>query len=93
MSFAALGFVSCNDWLELTPTDQVSDKSAWESEEATDLYVNNFYEYIALYGQFGDQPWENVWLSLSRKLQLSLYFPQYHRVLATVAHLALLVVS
>ena len=55
VSFAALGFVSCNDWLELTPTDRVSDKSAWESQEATDLYVNNFYEYIAIYGQFGDQ--------------------------------------
>lgn len=55
VSFAALGLVSCNDWLELTPTDRVSDKSAWESQEATDLYVNNFYEYIAIYGQFGDQ--------------------------------------
>lgn len=57
-SFAALGFVSCNDWLDLTPTDSVSDKSAWESQDATDLYVNNFYEYIALYGQFGNQQFQ-----------------------------------
>ena len=55
LSFAALGLTSCNDWLDLTPTDRVSDKSAWESQEATDLYINNFYEYIAIYGQFGDQ--------------------------------------
>lgn len=55
LSFMALGLVSCNDWLELTPTDRVSDKSAWESQEATDLYINNFYEYISVYGQFGSQ--------------------------------------
>lgn len=56
--FAALGFVSCNDWLELTPPDRVSDKAAWESQAATDLYVNNFYEYISIYGQFGDQQFQ-----------------------------------
>ncbi len=55
MSFLALGLVSCNDFLELTPTDRISDKSAWESQASTDLYVNNFYEYLSLYGQFGDQ--------------------------------------
>lgn len=54
MSFAALGLVSCNDYLDLTPTDRVSDKSAWESQEVTDLYVNNFYEYLSIYGQFGE---------------------------------------
>ena len=55
LSFLSLGLVSCNDFLELTPTDKVSDKSAWENQAATDLYVNNFYEYIHVYGQFGDQ--------------------------------------
>ena len=54
MSFIALGLVSCNEWLDLTPTNQITDKAAWESEEITDLYVNNFYEYLALYGQFGE---------------------------------------
>ena len=58
VSFAALGLMSCNDWLELTPPDRVSDKAAWESQAATDLYVNNFYEYIAIYGQFGDQQFQ-----------------------------------
>ncbi len=55
MSFLALGLVSCNDFLDLTPTDRISDKSAWESQASTDLYINNFYEYLSLYGQFGDQ--------------------------------------
>lgn len=55
VSVAALGLTSCNDFLDLTPTDRLSDKSAWESQQATDLYINNFYEYISLYGQFGDQ--------------------------------------
>ena len=58
LSFAALGLTSCNDWLDLTPTDRVSDKSAWESQEATDLYINNFYEYLHIYGQFGDQQFQ-----------------------------------
>lgn len=58
MSFLALGLVSCNDFLDLTPTDKVSDKSAWESQALTDLYINNFYEYLSLYGQFGDQQFQ-----------------------------------
>lgn len=58
LSFAALGLTSCNDWLNLTPPDRVSDKAAWESKESTDLYVNNFYEYISIYGQFGDQQFQ-----------------------------------
>lgn len=55
VSVAALGLTSCNDFLDLTPTDRLSDKAAWESQQATDLYINNFYEYISIYGQFGTQ--------------------------------------
>lgn len=43
----------CNDWLDLTPTTKITDKSAWESQEATDMYINNFYEYLSIYGSFG----------------------------------------
>ena len=51
-----LSGVSCNKFFDdMKPTDKVSDKSAWENQAATDLYVNNFYEYIHVYGQFGDQ--------------------------------------
>ena len=27
----------------------------WEKEEYTDLYVNNFYEYLNIYGPFGSE--------------------------------------
>ncbi len=54
MSLTALGLTSCNDYLELTPTDRVSDKAMWESETATDLYINNFYEYLSVYSPFGE---------------------------------------
>ena len=54
LSFLTLGLVSCNDYLELTPTDKITDKSVWENQAATDLYVNNFYEYIHVYSQFGE---------------------------------------
>ncbi len=57
-SVAALALTSCNDFLDLTPTDRLSDKAAWESQDATDLYINNFYEYISLYGQFGNQQFD-----------------------------------
>lgn len=55
VSLASLALVSCNDFLELTPTDKLTDKAAWEDTHATDLYINNFYEYLSLYGQFGNQ--------------------------------------
>ncbi|MFA7492785.1 MAG: RagB/SusD family nutrient uptake outer membrane protein [Proteiniphilum sp.] len=45
----------CSDWLDLTPTDQVTDKIVWERESSVDLYVNGFYTYLHQYGQFGDQ--------------------------------------
>ena len=49
-AFCASG---CTDYLELKPTDKTSSKSVWEKEEYTDLYVNNFYEYLNIYGPFG----------------------------------------
>lgn len=44
---------SCSDWLDLTPTDQLTDKVIWEKESSVDLYVNGFYTYLNQYGQFG----------------------------------------
>lgn len=45
----------CADWLDLTPTDRLSDKVVWEEEASVDLYVNGFYTYLTQYGQFGTQ--------------------------------------
>ena len=47
------GFSSCNDWLNLTPTDSLSGKIIWEDESTVDLYVNGFYTYLNKYSQFG----------------------------------------
>jgi hypothetical protein len=42
----------CNDFLDTTPTDRISDKIVWESNETVQLYVNTFYAYIDRYGIF-----------------------------------------
>ena len=55
MAAAAFTLSGCNSFLDTTPTDRVSDKLVWTSTEYTDLYVNNFYEYLSVYGQFGSQ--------------------------------------
>ena len=48
-----LALCSCDKWLDLTPTDRLSDKIIWENEESVNKYVNGFYTYIHQYGQFG----------------------------------------
>ncbi|MDD4631996.1 MAG: RagB/SusD family nutrient uptake outer membrane protein [Proteiniphilum sp.] len=50
---AVIFFSSCSDWLDLTPTDKLTDKVIWEDESSVDLYVNGFYTYLNQYGQFG----------------------------------------
>lgn len=48
-----LGFSGCTDWLDTTPTDRVTDKIVWTDANSVQLYVNGFYTYINVYGQFG----------------------------------------
>ena len=43
----------CSSFLDTTPTDRLSDKVVWTSEEYVDHYINNVYVHIELYGQFG----------------------------------------
>lgn len=43
----------CNKFLDLTPTDRLSDKVIWDNEASADKYVNGFYTYLHQYGQFG----------------------------------------
>ena len=42
----------CSDFLDTTPTDRISDKVVWESNETVQLYINTFYAYIDRYGIF-----------------------------------------
>lgn len=51
---AVISFSSCSDWLDLTPTDKLTDKVIWEDESSVNLYVNGFYTYLNQYGQFGE---------------------------------------
>lgn len=49
----SMGLWSCNDFLDLTPTDKVTDKIVWQTENGVTDYVTGFYPYINIYGQFG----------------------------------------
>ncbi len=44
---------SCEDFLERTPLDQISDPEFWTSETDLELYVNSLYEYFEGYGGVG----------------------------------------
>ena len=50
--FAAAAMTGCNNWLDMSPTDKVSDKIVWSEEEYIKQYVNGFYPYISRYGAF-----------------------------------------
>ena len=49
-----ISLAGCNDFLDTTPTDRISDKLVWESNETVQLYMNTFYAYIDRYGIFGN---------------------------------------
>jgi hypothetical protein len=42
----------CDDFLDTTPTDRISDKVVWQDVETATLYCNTFYAYIDRYGLF-----------------------------------------
>ena len=42
----AAGLTSCNDYLDMTPTDSVSDKIIWQTTENAEYGVNYIYSYI-----------------------------------------------
>lgn len=52
----AAASVSCNDFLDLQPTDAVTDRMMWSKPEYAELYVNSFYDYINNYSQYWTDP-------------------------------------
>lgn len=50
---SVIGLSGCNKFLDLTPTDKLSDKVVWQSKENVELYVNGFYPYITIYSPYG----------------------------------------
>ncbi len=43
---AALGLFSCTPYLDMTPTDSVSDKVMWENTQNAEYHVNYLYTYL-----------------------------------------------
>ena len=41
-----LTFCACDDYLDMTPTDSVSDKTIWSSVPNAEMAINNYYNYI-----------------------------------------------
>ena len=54
----AVTLSSCDNFLEVTPTDQVSDQTLWQTTENADLFLNNVYGAIPAPFNSSD-PWEN----------------------------------
>ena len=48
-----IGLSGCDKYLDLTPTDKLSDKVVWQNTSSVELYVNGFYPYLSVYGSFG----------------------------------------
>lgn len=49
----AVTMSSCNDWLDMTPTNKVSEKVVWANPDYVEQYIYGFYPYINIYGSFG----------------------------------------
>lgn len=49
---ATVAMAGCNDWLDMSPTDKVSEKIVWSDPTYVTQYINGFYPYISRYGSF-----------------------------------------
>lgn len=51
---AVSGLTSCNDFLDINPTDKVSEKIIWDKADYAEMAVNYFYADIPYLGSFSD---------------------------------------
>ncbi|MGD9558115.1 MAG: RagB/SusD family nutrient uptake outer membrane protein [Mangrovibacterium sp.] len=66
----------CNEFLETTPTDRISDEVVWKNEANVTLYVNAFYPYLDRYGNFGTSQFSgNLTEGLTETLKYGSYVP------------------
>lgn len=72
--FGMIGLIGCDDFLETTPTDRISDKLVWQNEANVTLYINGFYPYIDRYGNFGTSQFNG---SLTEGLTETLKYGSY----------------
>lgn len=43
---ASFGLSSCNDFLDMTPTNSISDKMLWSTTTDAEYAVNELYKYF-----------------------------------------------
>jgi hypothetical protein len=53
LALVIIGFSGCDDYLDTTPTDRISDEVVWANENNVTLYINAFYPYLDRYGNYG----------------------------------------
>ncbi len=51
---ATVGLTSCNDFLDIDPTDKATEKLVWNDVSTAELAVNYFYADIPYLGSFSD---------------------------------------
>ncbi len=66
--------VGCDEMLDTTPSDRISDKLVWQNEANVTLYINGFYPYIDRYGNFGPSQFSG---SLTEGLTETLKYGSY----------------
>ena len=54
LAAALLGLASCSDYLDMTPTDEVSDKTVWSSVASAEYAVNYFYHITDYFSPYYD---------------------------------------
>ena len=52
--FATIGLSSCNDFLDISPTDKATDKLVWNDVSTAEQAVNYFYADISNMGSFNN---------------------------------------
>jgi len=72
--FGAISLASCEEMLDTTPTDRISDKVVWENEQNVTFYINGFYPYIDRYGNFSTSQFSG---SLTEGLTETLKYGSY----------------
>lgn len=74
--FLLSGFTACEDYLDTTPTDRISDKIVWASDKHVTSYVTTFYAYLDRYGNFGNAQFNgNMTEGLTETLKYGSYVP------------------
>jgi hypothetical protein len=74
MLLCVVSLSGCDQLLDTTPTDRISDKMVWVSEANVTLYVDGFYPYIDRYGNFSTSQFSG---SLTEGLTETLKYGSY----------------